>query len=125
MHGSQHEDRLFGDDRSNLLDGFAGDDVLEGREGEDTIAAGGGSDTVFARGDGDELDGGGLATNRSDRDLLSYRNAANGVTAHLSFSNTSEAENDDFIQGARLSGDSPEMSFRYSSFEDLEGVQRS
>ena len=121
LHGSQHEDQLFGGDRSNLLDGFAGDDVLEGRVSEDTIAAGGGSDTVFARGDGDELDGGGLANNRSDRDLLSYRNAANGVTAHLSFSNTSEAENDDFIQGARLSGDSPETSFRYSSLEDLEG----
>ena len=89
VQGTAGNDGLYGNGAGNILMGWYGDDRLAGGAGFDTIYAGGGSDTVFALGDGDQLDGDGETKSirgnyfSPGRDLLTYEDAAKGITAAL------------------------------------------
>jgi hypothetical protein len=62
--GTDGDDRLFGDESANSLDGGAGDDLVVGRGGDDRLAGSTGSNRV--RGDaGDDLIGGRLCVHQS------------------------------------------------------------
>lgn len=50
LRGSIYDDRLIGDETSNLLAGNAGDDVVSGGGGSDFVGGGSGRDTVAAGG---------------------------------------------------------------------------
>ncbi|WP_188750317.1 calcium-binding protein [Marinobacterium zhoushanense] len=54
MHGSEHDDRLFGDDGANLIDGYLGNDHIEGRGGNDVLLGNDGDDYLDG-GVGDDL----------------------------------------------------------------------
>ena len=48
--GSDHDDKLYGDDGANVLAGGAGNDILQGNGGDDTLDGGAGSDTAYFSG---------------------------------------------------------------------------
>ena len=81
--GSDHDDRLFGDDdNANRLFGGDGDDKIVAGAGADTVEGGAGADTM----DGDVVDSSnsGYAASPVGLDTLSYASSAGGVTIDLS-----------------------------------------
>ncbi len=51
--GSAFNDRLFGNDNANVIDGGSGDDILQGRGGGDTLTGGAGADRFIYAGPGE------------------------------------------------------------------------
>ena len=58
LDGSDHDDVLIGDFRSNILRGFDGSDSLVGGLGDDELEGGDGDDVLVGGSGGDDLDGG-------------------------------------------------------------------
>ncbi|MEO1199647.1 MAG: calcium-binding protein [Pseudomonadota bacterium] len=56
--GTNHDDRLSGDDGANKLTGWYGDDILMGHDGDDHLIGGQGKDELWGLGDNDTLKGG-------------------------------------------------------------------
>jgi len=77
LAGSEHADRLVGNNRFNVLEGNAGDDVLVGMDGGDSLDGGAGDDVLESGADGDRLDGG------EGFDTLFYGDSRFGVTVDL------------------------------------------
>jgi Ca2+-binding RTX toxin-like protein len=83
LEGSRFSDRLFGDERDNVLEGRLGTDRLFGRSGNDELNGGGGRDALFG--------GRGF-------DVASYQDATAGLTVDLADTsrNTGQARGDTF-----------------------------
>ena len=56
--GSRHNDHINGDDKDNVLIGFAGNDSIQGGSGDDKILLGEGDDLVQGDAGDDRIDGG-------------------------------------------------------------------
>ena len=125
--GSDHDDRLAGDNRpagestggDNTLMGGGGDDEIYGGSGDDTLNGGAGDDTLFGGAGGDTLSGGagddnligGLGgdtfTGGAGTDTVSYANARDEkVTVNLAgtirdpdTNNASHSDGDSFSAG--------------------------
>jgi serralysin len=98
--GGAGDDRIIGNQASNVLEGRVGKDELEGKGGADTLLGGAGDDT---------LDGGsGSDVLRGDEgyDFASYASASSGVVVSLSaaWQNTGDASGDTYISIEALSG---------------------
>jgi Ca2+-binding RTX toxin-like protein len=78
LTGSDHNDRLFGDENANVLNGGAGDDYLDGGAGDDKLYGGEGDDLLIGGLGNDLLDGG------EGNNTASYAYSAVGVTVDLS-----------------------------------------
>ncbi|MEL7228825.1 MAG: calcium-binding protein, partial [Pseudomonadota bacterium] len=82
--GSSQRDILTGSDGNNKLIGGDGDDDLNGGDGKDTLIGGAGADN-FDGGDG-------------NADIVSYKDAAEGVTVDLATGGTAgEAAGDTYV----------------------------
>ena len=77
LHGSAHNDWLYGDAGVNHLQGGAGDDTIYGRGGDDALQGGDGNDFIFGNEGADVIDGG------AGNDSASYQTAAAAVTVNL------------------------------------------
>ncbi|WP_103258867.1 calcium-binding protein [Tabrizicola aquatica] len=79
-------DRFFGSDGGDLVDGRAGNDTLDGRLGADWLAGGAGNDLLYG-GEGDDTLLGGAGADRLEgglgRDRVSHADATAGVRADL------------------------------------------
>ena len=58
LQGSQFNDVLVGDNKSNILDGLGGDDVIITGQGDNIVYGGAGDDLIEARNGNDTIDGG-------------------------------------------------------------------
>jgi len=58
LHGSEHDDRLFGDGGANRIDGYLGNDYIEGRGGNDVLLGNDGNDHLDGGAGDDLLQGG-------------------------------------------------------------------
>ncbi|MBU8540642.1 M10 family metallopeptidase C-terminal domain-containing protein [Falsiroseomonas tokyonensis] len=96
LEGSRYADALYGDGRTNLLRGLAGNDALYGGAGDDTLEGGVGADA---------LNGG------AGFDMASYENAASGVAATL----------DGFRNSMSYGADDEATRDAYASIEGLRG----
>ncbi len=104
--GLYGDDTLVGRSGDDRLSGGFGDDVLRGDEGNDTLEGGIGRDLLVGGSGEDFLDGG------ADFDVVSYENAAVGLTADLTsvVDGTSDAFGDTFESIEGLHG---------SDFDDI------
>ena len=75
--GSDHADRLTGNNLANVLRGALGGDTLDGGDGADVLEGGAGDDTLIGGAQGDTLDGG------EGEDTLSYAGSDAAVTITL------------------------------------------
>lgn len=78
LHGSDHDDRLYGDGGANSFRGLQGDDIIHGGEGADTLLGNTGNDLLQGGAGSDFLDGG------AGNDTATYRDSKVGVYVHLS-----------------------------------------
>jgi Ca2+-binding RTX toxin-like protein len=86
LTGSNHVDRLVGDDLNNSLSGLAGADGLHGWLGNDTLYGGDGDDTLHGNGGDDILLGGAGADSlngHSGIDRVQYTDATAGLVVDL------------------------------------------
>lgn len=90
--GSDHADILTGDDGRNVVFGGAGNDTLSTGRGNDVVRGGAGAD---------DMDGG-----LGSRDILDYRDSAEGVTINLDLGTASggDAAGDTFINFEGIMG---------------------
>ena len=58
LTGSAFDDRLYGNEVANLIEGGSGNDLLEGWAGNDTLFGGAGNDSITGGVDNDSIDGG-------------------------------------------------------------------
>ncbi|MEQ9696043.1 calcium-binding protein, partial [Shimia sp. SDUM112013] len=75
--GDAADNRLFGFDSGDSIDGGAGNDLLVGGNGDDTMLGGDGDDVLQGELGDDLLDGG------DGEDLVQYRTAPTGILANL------------------------------------------
>ena len=58
IHGTPHDDRLFGGAGDDIIHGHAGDDLLDGGVGDDQLFGGPGNDDLLGGAGQDQLFGG-------------------------------------------------------------------
>ena len=118
INGTPNDDKLTGTDssRPDVINGDEGKDSLYGGGGDDVLNGGMGSDLLMGGPGADELNGG-EDRDGNDRDTISYKSSAEGVTINLLTGSArgGDAEGDTFetdiedVQGSmhddRLSGD--------------------
>ena len=87
--GTKYNDRIWGDNNDNYIDGGTGNDTLYGEGGNDTIFGGAGNDTIYG-GTGDDVLHGGLGTDYlfgdEGFDIASYSESSSttsGMTVNL------------------------------------------
>ena len=78
--GTIINDKLFGTDEAETINGKTGDDVLSGRGGDDILNGGDGDDVLEGGLGADTLNGG---NDDDDGDTASYEGSAEGVTINL------------------------------------------
>ncbi len=115
--GSDHDDRLFGNEGGN------GDNTLSGGDGDDRIVANLGNDTVEGGAGADTMDGDAdaYAAAPVDSDTLSYAGSAGSVTIDLShqYAVAASAEQQRTHYATGLGGDAVGDKFR--GFENVTG----
>jgi Ca2+-binding RTX toxin-like protein len=77
LRGSAFNDKLFGDNLGNRLEGLAGDDAIDGRGGNDLLDGGTGNDTVLG-GDGNDT-----ITDAAGDDVLDGGAGTDRITAGI------------------------------------------
>ena len=107
--GGNSADSLVGGDGNDTLVGGAGDDTLLGGAGNDSLLGGAGADDFYADAGNDTIDGGTILdpSNFSDRNLISFHNAAAGVIVNLAtgvaldgFGGIDSIKNINFVNGS-------------------------
>ncbi len=99
VHGSEHDDRIVGNNAANVLQGGMGDDTLDGGRGNDTLHGGAGSDTLV---------GG------AGRDTASYAQADSAVQVDLTRGVASGGDGDDTLQSIEAAeGSRHDDTFRF------------
>jgi Ca2+-binding RTX toxin-like protein/methionine-rich copper-binding protein CopC len=86
LRGYTGNDSIQGNGGNDILDGGAGDDTVDGGAGDDIITGGDGNDSLYG-GDGNDTLSGGTGTNVIDGgsgvDLVTYKDATQGLTIDL------------------------------------------
>jgi len=101
-----YADALVGNDASNSLSGFGGDDFLDGGDGDDTLEGGAGSDTLKGGGGADVLMGNEGLPFDEGIDTVSYYESPEGVIALLNANAGAggDAEGDTYFSIENLTG---------------------
>ncbi|MEM7289977.1 MAG: M10 family metallopeptidase C-terminal domain-containing protein, partial [Pseudomonadota bacterium] len=91
--GSKHNDIISGDNQSNEIWGWFGDDILFGKGGNDKLGGGQGNDVLLGGAGADVLNGG------DGIDLAQYSDSTTGIMVDLlnSNENTGIAEGDTYL----------------------------
>ena len=120
--GSDHNDRLTGDHRTNVLDGGKGDDTLRGMGGNDELIGGPGADMLDG---GKSLSRGADTPNNPDDDVqhidtVSYRKSMMGVTVDLDSGRgtAGDAEGDTYVSIEKFVGSGNDDVFIASEGKD-------
>jgi Ca2+-binding RTX toxin-like protein len=104
LRGSDGVDQLYGDAGLDILQGGLGNDTLEGGDNDDQLDGGDGNDTLRG-GNGNDTLVGGLGADRFNfgagtADILTYANAAAGVTLSLVTGGTGGEASGDVFEDA-------------------------
>ena len=89
-------DKLFGTDEAETINGKTGDDVLSGGGGDDTLNGGGGDDVLEGGPGADTING------DDGDDAVSYEGSAAGVTIHLGAGRASGGDADGDTLGDKI-----------------------